>query len=327
MTHPQRIPEFDLLRVGAILFIVAFWHLRDYHPSFQPLFFYPGLVLIDALLAALLFISGVLIGQRYRFPGNRSPLAFYRDRLLRIYPLYLLALLLMFLLGLNKPGEALQGALLLNMLTATPLRTLWFITLIMLCYLIAPLLLWRYRRGPFLALGGSLCLLLLAAHLQLGWFDQRLVVYLPAFMLGLVVAREPKMLKFWTSPVAAAIGLVIYLFAAASAAPGELTRFAHGHTSTLWWAALVVGLSASASLWWLARTLYPILPQSWLSWLSYVSFAIYLFHRPIYTLLLRCYQPQQPWQIWIYLLGVGLPLTLTIGWGLQKGADRLFARH
>ncbi len=316
---------FDLLRVFAILFIVLFWHVRGYHDDALALFLYPGRILVNGLLAVLVFISGVLL-SRYRFPGD-SPWQFYRSRMLRIYPLFALALLLMWGCGLVKSEALMPSLLLSNMVNGEPLLTLWFVTLIMLFYLITPLLLWHYRRTRFALIALLLSAALLAAHLQLGWFDKRLAIYLPCYLLGLACGREPALLRLWRSGPLALAGALFFALALVHAGPQPLSPLFAGDASQNIWAALLGGLLLIASYYWLAERLAPLLAGPLLGWLSYTSFAAYLFHRPILVLIDSQIQPATVATTWLWLVLLGGPLTLLLAWALQRLSDRLFARR
>lgn len=324
-TSRNHFAAFDLLRVVAILFIVLFWHVRGYHDDALPLFLYPGRVLVNGMLAVLVFISGVLL-SRYQFPGD-SPWQFYRNRMLRIYPLFALALLLMWGCNLVKDEALLPSLLLSNMINGEPLLTLWFVTLIMLFYLVTPLLLWRYQRGRFAIIALLLTSAVFAAHLQLGWFDKRLAIYLPCYLLGLACGREASLHQLWRSWPLALAGALFAALTLAHSGPQPASALFGGDASQNLWASVIGGLLLIATYYWAAERLTPLVAGPVLAWFSYTSFALYLFHRPVFVLIDNWIQPATVATTWLWLAGVGGPMALLISWLLQRGSDRLFARR
>ncbi len=86
----NRIYGFDAIRAFSALYIMGYWHLRNYlstatnvamktHIAYQMVYF---------CLAGFTFISGYLIYKHHK----DSIKDFFLNRVLRIYPLYLLAL-------------------------------------------------------------------------------------------------------------------------------------------------------------------------------------------------------------------------------------------
>ncbi|PSN16413.1 hypothetical protein C7293_02580 [filamentous cyanobacterium CCT1] len=93
------------------------------------------------LIALGLFtlISGFLSGKSVmRSQGIKD---FYVKRLVRIYPLYLIAVVLFFICKENNGITSIKSLFFVSMLYGPAPRTLWFITMIMLFYLMVPFLL------------------------------------------------------------------------------------------------------------------------------------------------------------------------------------------
>jgi peptidoglycan/LPS O-acetylase OafA/YrhL len=139
---PVRQRGIDWMRSLSILYIVGFWHLLGYEhfiDHYKNAF--TGRVLL-VVLGLFIFLSGHLAarssGADFR-PADG--LSFYRRRLLRIYPPYLLALLWFQASGLLEHGQLVESALLLSALTGNTPRTLWYITVLMVYMALAPALL------------------------------------------------------------------------------------------------------------------------------------------------------------------------------------------
>jgi len=136
----ERNNAIDFLRAFCVLYIVGYWHLVPYSTAFPGYANYYTEGLKEIVLGAFALSSGFLLAQRDIGLSPREVLSFYRRRLVRIYPLYLLAVLLFGLAGIASPAQVTEAALLISMFTPPALPTLWFITMIMFFYLAAPFL-------------------------------------------------------------------------------------------------------------------------------------------------------------------------------------------
>ena len=150
----SRIHSLDFLRALAIVFVLLD-HLPDYKIPFLDLFSpYFGRLGVGLFI----FISGYLMFLTNRsFNSTHDILEFYKRRAVRIFPLYLIALLVFFVLyGLFAPRLGFDPGMdfsldnmiihifglqiLLSPAYATPLLTLYFIGLIVIFYLLYPFL-------------------------------------------------------------------------------------------------------------------------------------------------------------------------------------------
>ncbi len=57
--------------------------------------------------------------------------------------------------------------------------------------------------------------------------------------------------------------------------------------------------------------------------LAYSSYCVYLFHRPVYKSLMKLWTPASHEMRYVYLLTVGLFLTIGISWVVQTLYDRM----
>ena len=82
----------DLLRCSSIFYIVGFWHLLSYTDAIHD---YNNVVTFRItliILGTFVFISGYLIGTKNIELKKQSLISFYFNRVLRIYPLFLLSI-------------------------------------------------------------------------------------------------------------------------------------------------------------------------------------------------------------------------------------------
>ena len=107
--------RFDVVRVVCMTYVVAYFHLSGY--------VYPhGLIggcyslsmaLAHASLGLFTFVSGYLLGKKYKFGqyGDAGVWTFYKKRILRVFPLFVLASAALWLIGLNGARATLNGLL------------------------------------------------------------------------------------------------------------------------------------------------------------------------------------------------------------------------
>ena len=137
--------RFDVVRVVCMSYIVVYVHLYAYvHPEVKSAYFIPSCaVLTDACLGLFTFISGFLIGGKYIFgsdEGNMSVWKFHKKRIIRIIPLFILSAVALWLIGFNDLASSINGLLCLSPFIKPRPMTLWYIPVILYCYLITPLI-------------------------------------------------------------------------------------------------------------------------------------------------------------------------------------------
>ena len=314
----SRSMGLDLLRAACILYLVGYWHLMPYTqalPNWSN-WFTEGLKY--AALATFVLCSGYLLAGHRVALTPEGLWSFYRRRLLRIYPLYAVAAILLGPIGLASLSQVVDALLSVSMFRPPALPTLWFVAMIMVLYLIAPLLI-RIGDKPGLAIlaTGGILLLLLAQHLLVAPIDLRIAMYLPVFALGILYRHQPALRAFLERHRWPLLGLALLLL--------PLSRL--GNEVSVGGAMLVVPLllASSAALLIFSDPVARRLSAPAIAFLAYASFGLYLFHRPVYKAAIALYFPSQGWAQVLYLLGIGLPVGILLGYGVQRGYDRLLA--
>lgn len=309
----------DLLRALCILYIVGYWHLIPYTSALPGYanWFTEGLKFVA--MATFVVCSGFLLARQSVSLDPAGLWSFYRRRLLRIYPLYLLTLILFGLTGLATLEQVIDGALLVSMFDPPAMPTLWFITMIMVFYLAAPLLI-RFAERPaiLVAIAAGLLLALAGEHLFVKPIDLRIFIYLPVFALGISVHRRPGLQAWleqrqWLLLVLAALMLPLSRIGNEGSLSGALTL-------------MPLVLVSGSALFLVAERLVGPLHAPSIGFLAYASFGLYLLHRLVFKAVIALHFPAQGWDQVGYLLLVALPLSILAGYGLQRGYDRLLAR-
>lgn len=315
MSAADRNNAIDLLRVLCIVYIVGYWHLIPYTT------WLPGYAnniteaIKDVALGTFVFSSGLLLARRDVQLRLGDFLGFYQRRVVRIYPLYLFALLVFGLAGLASAPVILKAALLVSMFAPPAPPTLWFITMIMFFYLLAPLLIWAaHRPTRFLLLCGGILGACLAYHHFIRPMDSRLFLFLPSFAAGIYLQRNSHLHQFLHRKHVYLIAALIPAFWLGLPAGNGFDLEVSLLRTPLVLLGAVVCVVYSERLF--GHLHNPIVLK-----LSYASFGVYLFHRPIFELARRIYFPTDGFDQAFYLLLVAVPLSFIVAYWVQKAYD------
>ena len=316
---PTRKVPIDVMRAVSMLYIVGFWHLLDYTKGgswhYNPVTYR----LTVGALALFVLISGFLTGRKDGGLARGEIWRFYETRLLRIYLPFVIASGLFLTAGISDAVTLVKGVTLVAMLLAPPPFTLWFVSMILLFYLIAPLLIGlRGNEVAYIALCVVIVGAIILYQAATGRMDVRLILYFPCFAAGIFLAG-----RSLPSSMLSLIGL--QLLAVLSLVP-TLTRPSWGLEGDPWaapWAFLgsiavfVVVMRAGRNL-----KLPAILVQ-----LSEASFFMYLLHRPLYLWMQMLWFPSNENAQVLYLLFVCLPTIGIVSWLCQRGYTGFLQRR
>lgn len=314
MASPERNSGIDFLRAFCVLYIVGYWHLVPYSSALPGYANYFTEGLKEIVLGAFALSSGFLLARRDIGLSAREILSFYRRRLVRIYPLYLLAVVMFGSAGIASPEQVTEAALLTSMFTPPALPTLWFITMIMFFYLAAPLLIHAsHNIAGCLLLGLGVLLSFALYHVAIHPIDVRILMYFPAFLFGILLHRQPATLAFlarwcWVPIVLLAPGLALSAAGNESSIVGALFKvpLILGGSSVL----LVCASRFASGAY--SRSVHLV---------SYASFCTYLFHRIVFKYATEFYFPPDGLYQLVYLLAFALPVTIAFSYLTQKAYD------
>jgi peptidoglycan/LPS O-acetylase OafA/YrhL len=311
----QRVSFVDCLRVACIGYLVCYWHLFNY-TSFFPGYHNRFTVIIAVLaLGTFVFISGYLAGGKEIEPTLHCFLGYYRGRIIRIYPLYMGALLLYLAFGLIDLSTLRKAAIGVSMFYGPPPRTLWFVTMILVFYVVAPflLVLLKSRKLYILMAASIFACMLLAIQLSPAG-DRRIALYFPVFVLGILFANQRSIFDgLWWLVLFGFLGAVVVT--ANSMFDPELSMAGVG-----------IATLGPVLVYLCCNKYRDIIPASAaVKFISVNSFAIYLLHRPIFEAMKRLYFPESgPMQV-LYLFSVCLPVIVLISCAIQRAYDKLVA--
>lgn len=182
-----RIAYFDVARSLLMIWIVGVWHLSNYAIN-SPLFLdWTNCTFITyGVLATFSYISGWFAAKANNEVEFKLKelLCYYFDRISRIYPLYVIAVMLFFIFGLLSADQILPSTLLYFEFTDNAPITVWYIGVLFVYYFLAPFI--ASVDNFFLKI--VMCVMLNVGGVigvqQFGW-DKRLAFYFLFFWLGM----------------------------------------------------------------------------------------------------------------------------------------------
>jgi peptidoglycan/LPS O-acetylase OafA/YrhL len=191
----QRINNLDLLRGLATLYIVGVWHIDDYAGD---LFLSPLTVIMTfGALSIFVFISSFILSKKYYNLSTLKEVGyFYSKRILKIYPLYLSALILYYLTAQISFKTLFAGVFLMNGVLNINIKTLWFISMIFIYYMLLPLILSHYSILKLILISFGFLSLCVGLHLKYNLIDSRWVSYFPPFALGVICAQHNRIYEY-----------------------------------------------------------------------------------------------------------------------------------
>ncbi|HEY7990038.1 MAG TPA: acyltransferase [Stellaceae bacterium] len=302
--QPQRAGRsavIDAFRLGGVLYIVGYFHL-PWYVSYVPGIGNP-LVKAAVVLALGLFVlvSGYLLGNTDR--SGQWVTRFYRRRFVRIYVPFVLTSIVFLAMSLEDLATFAKSIFLVAMFLPPPPLTLWFVTMIGLFYVLAPVLITASERPVGLLLIAAATMAALLIYHGLWRLDPRIAIYFPDFAAGIYFSRR----ALPRSPVAL---VALVALAALSVVPVWLNRPEAGPAEFALEATPCALLAPLAVFTVAMRFAGQFRSPPVLSVLGEASFFIYLLHRPIYRALTLVWQPREPPAQATYILLIGLPLVV-----------------
>lgn len=311
----ERIIGLDLARVVAIFVVIGIYHNLGYAGRFHA---DPAVrVLVYSSLGVFTFISAFLLASKYVFSYKGEILSFYKKRVLRIWPLFVISSLMLALMGFNSWLSTIKGIVGISPFWAPHPTTMWYVAMLISLYLITPFVIrgsvWQQCIKAFLVMT-----VLGLLQICLGTVVPRTFNYFTVYLVGLLLGKNcyASTLSFFHSKKVIAISLawLVLLVVVFFTKNVYLKSFS-----------AVVGIISILNLSLLVADKlhsHKFFTQS-ISILSYASFCAYLFHREIIWLLFKLYKPNGFLPIFCYVLFVAVPLSFFCAYLIQKAYDSL----
>jgi peptidoglycan/LPS O-acetylase OafA/YrhL len=323
----KRLQEFEALRALAILLLLVLHSDFFALSAFGYELGFAAVPTASFLLGSFFFLAGYFWDVSLQ-KSEGSPIAFVKSKFVRIFPPYWLALAL-FMLVLEYNLKRFDFAVYATNLQAVfspayvkQIITLWYISLLVVFYLIFGVLLFVVKSDRALLVWSVVVFTAAyAAHLLTGLFESRFFMYYFIFLAGIYFSRFETVREglFETGFVykAAFAALGLWLFSATHNAGYPIT---HG----LYILAADIFILGWVLLW---LTIFRTRAGGWWIWtpISTASYFAYLCHRPVWHILSSNFDVR-PWGgvIQFYLVP-GSIVVLVLSYFLQRGYDLLLS--
>ena len=307
----KRVVSLDVARSLCMLYIVGFWHMDDYIGRGWDTIIGEGVT--SGVLAMFTFISGFFMGK-VKIENKEDIIKFYCWRLLKIYPPFFVVCMLMYIssvyLNQNFITNFFQLILTLTGMSCffPPMTmTVWYVSMLLVFYLLTPIILFlkNWKR----TVSGILFFLLFAACVVWGNGDERLILYFPAYFLGILFTNVENVNNDKSSAITIICSLILFLVAIFlyDGIPNIFVKMLFIYSFLPLFREISVFLVKIR------------VNQLW-QWLSYSAMIAYLIHRLYYGLLQKA---MGGWirPIWAY--SFFLPSLLLISFIIQKIYDKL----
>lgn len=326
--------RFDVARATCMIYVIIV-HLYDYvydvkvGTAFVDI---PALATIgDACMGLFTFSSGYLLGSKYKF-GKQSDVnvgSFYKKRILRIFPLFVLSAVVLWLIGLNGTRQTLNGLLCISPFVTPRPKTLWYIPVILLCYAITPIISRDTLKDRI-----RNCLivytLLLGVNRLIPTTDIRLLFNVFFYMVGVISSTSfDWKMNFQYGKL---IKILVILFFLVLVYIGQMNDNFHLKL----YRRIVGGVGVFAWLFaceYIGNLFFDSVngnKDRWKGWIcqligsiSYASMVCYMFHRLFFWVGERMFNPSEPWVKWLYMAGMVFPVMLILSYFIQKSYDTI----
>lgn len=326
MKNKKRDITFDIARSLCILWIVGVWHLKEYVclDGVSENIMRAGVVIETAVLGTFTFMSGFFL-KRHKMSTMSDALLFYRKRLLRFWVLYFAASASLYIASIaggspwfTSPKSFVLSLLGLSVFFPPHPRTFWYISMLMLFYLLTPLLLVPRKRAGKIVLYVTVEAVFVILWLA-GVTEGLCMVLFPMYALGMLVSdrdvAKVKSRRWWVVVCVPALFILSL-------------QINQRYIASLCWHVLALPLLIVLSDLLARNRIVRAAGRK----VSYASMNMYLFHRHIFILsvlvlnagsLHNIHGAVMP--IWFAVLVV-VPAITVFSYFLQKAYDRMVSK-
>lgn len=306
--------RFDVVRVICMTYLIAFFHLYgSVYPHGSSPFYDPACTaMAHACLGLFTFVSGYLLGRKYCFgkQGNVDAWTFYKKRILRVFPLFVIASIALWLIGFNGTEATRNGLLCISPFVDPKPLTLYYIPVIMWCYLVTPLISRHDMKWRMLGCL-SIFSLLLVSRFLFPSVDNRFVFDVFFYFVGVVSAscldwRLNSNLGTAIKMLAVLIFAILFVITINCSLLETTFR------------QMAVGAIGVFPLLFLCEGLSTLGGHRFFYFVSYSSMACYMFHRFFYRVAVLLYNPSDTNLKWLYMAGLVFPVMIVLSYLIQK---------
>ncbi len=314
----ERLLGFDLARVVAIFVVIGIYHNFGYAGAYHS---EPAVrVLVYSSLGLFTFLSAFLLASRYSFAEKTEIQSFYKKRVLRVWPLFVISSLMLAVLGFNAWMPTIKGIVGISPFWAPHPTTMWYVAMLISLYIITPFVV---KGEVMLQCIKAVAVMTVVGLIQIifGTVVPRTFNYFTVYLIGLLLGRnyyEPTM-RFLRSKKTLIISLIwIVLVVLVFFTKNDYLKSFSSVVGII--ALLNLSLIATEKL-----SANSFLAKA-ITTLSYASFCAYLFHREIIWVMFHLYKPKDVLPIFLEVLIVGVPLSFLCAYYIQKVYDWIIGK-
>ena len=193
LLNSDRNVALDIARALCTIEIIAFWHALNYMDLETDFMLTYGVLLTRFSLSVFTFLSGFFL-SKYTIRNGKDVICFYRKRLLRFFPLFFISCISLYIGGelvnhswFDSIFQFLMTVIGLGVFYPPMAGTVWYISMLMLFYLITPFILLKFCNKWVACSVFFLIFILVSRIIPV---DDRLIIYYPFYALGLCINKK-----------------------------------------------------------------------------------------------------------------------------------------
>ncbi len=312
----SRILRYDYARVICMIWIVGIFHMMNYMNT--SIDWFNNITL--GVLATFFFISGRL-SSRYQIRSFAEGINYIKHKLIAIFPLYIFSVASIIFTpvgGIHGISKQIKmffvSATCINAFYPPMIMTMWFLTVLILFYLITPIFLSDIKMKWKVVIALIIYFVLLTEYIFVKTADDRIVTYFPLYIFGLLINAEfeKKLLRIRYTVIAIVALCIIAYFSEIVELPRSVTL----HIQLLLKLLFVFGLMGICDK--VAKygniILYRIV---W--FVASASTFAYLFHRQYYAVWEAFFDPFPYWLAYLVIF----PTLIVLSFLGQKLYNRM----
>lgn len=313
--------RFDVARCLCMFWVIGVRHLSQYLGGDYNIFcdkIY-GSNLTYATLGVFSLVSGFFIGQKYIIDSWFDAWTFYKKRLIRFYPLFVISSLLLVLIGFNTIRGTLYALIGITSFTPYRVATIWYMSMLLCFYVVTPLV---SRKKQGLMSGGGMFFSLLAVLLYylIHGMDARFPYNMALYYGGIICAWYKNLfLRFLQNVWMQIIGIISFVMLICLSEIFQSKLISAVSWPLGVWAILSVSVI-------IANALKSEKTKRLLSIGAYATLVYYLFHRLFYYFATH-WIGIQGLPMFIYLFLCIFPLGWIASYWIQKIYDAIVNKY
>ncbi len=274
------------------------------------------LSLVYSSLGVFTFLSAFLLSSKYNFNNSTDTIAFWKKRFIRVWPLFAISSILLYVIDFNPFLPTLKGLVGISPFWAPEPTTMWYVAMLLSLYLLTPFVVQGGFKSQCIRAIIVMCVVGIL-HLVFKSVVPKTFNYYTVYLIGLLLGRnlDTKLMGFFMSKKTLVITVLwMILMTACYISCNDFVKSLAG----------VVGIFSIINLSVLISQRIDLNSNTGIiiKLLSYTSFCAYLFHREVIWGLLQILSLNHGWPLFLEVLLVGVPLSFIFAYIMQLSYDK-----